>query len=161
MFSYEDAPKPKTLFLCGWRCFFFPGLEICLKHHGNDRPQKQTPETDAFIAEVHGKQCQKRMQTNLCAKNFWLHNLSHDLYGGIDDHIANGKFGRAKNQMDHRSRPKNESAAKEWQSVNDGDNDAEQQRKRRTQHQQANECDGKSIDHQNQLCFDIGPYGCF
>ena len=68
------------------------------------------------------------MQTNLCAKNFWLHNLSHDLYGGIDDHIANGKFGRAKNQMDHRSRPKNESAAKEWQSVDDGDNDAEQQR---------------------------------
>ena len=40
------------------------------------------------------------MQTNLCTKNLWLHDLPHDLYSGVNDHITNGKLGRAKNQMD-------------------------------------------------------------
>ena len=159
LFSYEDAPKPKTLFLCGWR--FFTGLEVCLQHHSDDRPQKQTPEADAFIAEVHGKQRQQWMQTNLCTKDFWLHDLPHDLHGGVNDHIANGKLGRAKNQMDDGSRPENETAAKERQGINDGDDDAEQQCEWRTQHHKADECDGKGVNHQNQLCFDIAPYGCF
>ena len=50
---------------------------------------------------------------------------------------------------------------KERQGINDGDNDAEQQSEWRTQHHKADECDGEGVDHQNQLCFDIAPYGCF
>lgn len=149
----------KRFFLCGG--WFFAGLEVCLQHDCNDRTQKQTPEADAFIAEVHGKQCQQRVQTNLCTKDFWLHDLPHDLHGGVNDHITNGKLGRAKNQMDDCTRPENESAAKERQGINDGNDDTEQQCEGRTQYHKTDECDGKGINHQNQLCFDIAPYGCF
>ena len=50
----------------------FTDAEKCPQHHGNDWPQNQAEYADALEAEIHGKQGQQGVQSDLRPQNLGL-----------------------------------------------------------------------------------------
>lgn len=139
--------------------WLFFHLEKGFQNNGNDGPDNQPQYTNAFEAEIHGKQRQQGMQTNLCSENLGLENLSHDLNDAVQCQIADGKEGIPCQKMDESTRPEDETTAEEGQCINDGNEDTQQKRIWRVHHQHTDEGDGKGKAHEDELGFDITPDG--
>ncbi len=137
-------------------CLIFQS-EKGFQDHCDDRPDDQTDDADTFETEIHGEQGQQRMQTDLCAKDFWLQNLSHDLNDAIECHISDSKEGIPRQKMDDRSWPEDETAAEEGQGVDDGDDDTQQDGIRGAHHQHGDNRNGEGEAHQDELGFNVAP----
>ena len=100
-------------------CLSFSQAEKRPQYHRDDRAQQKPPYADAAEPKIHGKQRQKRVQTNLCPKYPWLQNLPHHLNDAVNDQIAQSKKRPSHNQMEHRAGPEDKAAAEKGQGIDD------------------------------------------
>lgn len=95
----------------------------------------------------------------MCAKDFRLQNLPHDLNDAIERQIAEGEEGIPSGEEENCAGPKNKPTAEEGQGINDGNQNAQQQRMGRTEYQHTDKGNDENKPHQNQLRFHIAPDG--